>query len=641
MVNLRINRKLVPLKAHYFLFFGSMAPVLPFIIVVAIQLGIPVPLQGSLSAFALLFTIAGKPLVSALADMFPSYRKVLFLSTISVMVAAFSSISFIPSTQDAVEIDGMLVRAILFSQQQLNSFKSFDNITTLTPLDGNALRYFSIKETVAAAHNQNSFKTGSHDLPLLVTSDKRGSGIDLGWKCNMICRSHGICDYQNNTKDLKDFILKPISDPHELQEELFNSKLLTNISISSGRDIFSSGKIVSNRNHTKTDSDGDQHYQLKADEIAWKILDANVSVECSSVKWRGENRGSITVWKTWQFWVFALLLVVGQMAFNTAVSITDAIAVDTVDEGAYGVQRAWGTIGWGVLAPISGLLVDWWSGSSLIKDYSPAFLLCFVIGIFDIILSYVSLKVPRLTDESNVFQNLRPLLRDPRFFVFLCFVILNGCLDGLVVNYIYVMQEDLAKGTSAMNNIKFIQGLTALMECGTEAPFMFVYGWFLKKLGAQKVTSLVFFLYIFRLLGLYCTGHYGPVWTTLLPEVLNGPCYGLGYTANVVYASKITPEGTSNTVQSVVNICYESFGYALAMFVGGIVYGQVGGPKMYLMACGVAAAIFILHIISLKLLPPPRESTIEAKHIDGANGSNNDQEESKALRSEKNSTVQI
>ena len=89
---------------------------------------------------------------------------------------------------------------------------------------------------------------------------------------------------------------------------------------------------------------------------------------------------------------------------------------------------------------------------------------------------------------------------------------------------------------------------------------VFLPGWFMRTLGAHYVTSLVFFLYIFRLLGLAVVGAYGPVWATLLVELLNGPCYGLGYTAIVIYSSKLSPPGTSTTVQSIVNICYEILG---------------------------------------------------------------------------------
>ena len=55
----------------------------------------------------------------------------------------------------------------------------------------------------------------------------------------------------------------------------------------------------------------------------------------------------------------------------------------------------------------------------------------------------------------------------------------------------------------------------------------------------------------------------GHLWMTLVVELLNGLCYGIGYTAIIIYVSLITPPGTSATVQSVVNICYEAIGELL------------------------------------------------------------------------------
>ena len=51
-------------------------------------------------------------------------------------------------------------------------------------------------------------------------------------------------------------------------------------------------------------------------------------------------------------------------------------------DGDYGNQRAWGTVGWGLMGPISGLLIDLYSGDKYGKDYLPAFLILFVLGSF-------------------------------------------------------------------------------------------------------------------------------------------------------------------------------------------------------------------------------------------------------------------
>lgn len=44
------------------------------------------------------------------------------------------------------------------------------------------------------------------------------------------------------------------------------------------------------------------------------------------------------------------------------------------------------------MGPVSGLLVDWWSGPSEVKDYTPAFLLVFLIMGVDVVVS-AKLKV--------------------------------------------------------------------------------------------------------------------------------------------------------------------------------------------------------------------------------------------------------
>ena len=53
----------------------------------------------------------------------------------------------------------------------------------------------------------------------------------------------------------------------------------------------------------------------------------------------------------------------------------------------YGYQRLWGTVGWGIFAIISGLLVDEFSNGSAQKDYTVVFYLMLIMLIFDVIVS--------------------------------------------------------------------------------------------------------------------------------------------------------------------------------------------------------------------------------------------------------------
>lgn len=90
---------------------SGVSPIFPFLLVVGVQLGIPVAISGTLQAVFLLSVVLVKPIFAAMADAFPSYRRLIFLMTISIMTLSMSSINFIPPMREDLRVDGQLVRA--------------------------------------------------------------------------------------------------------------------------------------------------------------------------------------------------------------------------------------------------------------------------------------------------------------------------------------------------------------------------------------------------------------------------------------------------------------------------------------------------------------------------------------------------
>ncbi|KAB7506134.1 hypothetical protein Anas_00255 [Armadillidium nasatum] len=341
-------------------------------------------------------------------------------------------------------------------------------------------------------------------------------------------------------------------------------------------------------------------YNLKNMENLPLQCESQLRFHCEGALYAGDT--CFSLWKNPFFYLYLLFMTCGFVSFTTANSITDAICLDLISEDReYGNHRAWGTVGWGLMGPISGFLVDWYSGGNFGKNYLPAFMILFILGTMDLILSVLKLKVPKIEKTEDLWKSVGVIMKKPTFILFLMFVIMAGAFDGVVASYIFLLQEDMAKDTIYMKYMKFVQGLTIGVQCFLEAPFMWACGWFLKKISSSNLLSLVFALYAFRLLCLGLIGSYGPVWLTLLVEFLNGPCYGLGYTVTVVHAGLLTPPGTSATVQSITNICYESLGYALASLVGGIIYTYSGAPGVYYVFGLTAAVTFVLHFVTIRL----------------------------------------
>ncbi|KAF2367427.1 Major facilitator superfamily associated domain [Trinorchestia longiramus] len=563
-------KRTLPIKVHYFLFFASLAPVLPFLMVVGLQLGVPVSVQGAVTALTLLTVVVFKPLIAAAADSFPALRKPIFITLLVLMTVFYSAIYFIKPFRAPEETS--LSATFVFETELPLEFPSVENRSL---------------HSCAGTTQTNSRKTEPPSAAFYLNIDKSEQTGD--WPSENVVMSccADVCTLTPASSSSSCYrLLLDLRSPSTT-----NSSYLSSYSRGPGKAAISA-----------TDNDC-----IYCTAFLDTIVSCTPEFPCvgqleSAIEHAEKCNAAAkeySIWREPNFYAFILLMMGSMLMFSTANSISDAICLDCVgSDGDYGSQRAWGSAGWAALGLASGATVDWWSTDDVTKDYAPAFLFTLVLGLADVMVSSCTLKVPKLEQDTSVWHDLKPLLRRPVFLVFLFFVIMNGCFDGIVATYVFVLQEEIAAGTSAMQHMKLLQGLTIVAQSGSEIPFMYICDRLTKKFNPENLTTVVYGLYGVRFFLLGIIGLTGKVWLTLLVELLNGPCYGLGYTAIVVYAGRISPPGTSATVQSVTNICYEAIGYSIACLLGGVFIQLLGGAINYLMFCGVACLICVMHWIT-------------------------------------------
>lgn len=286
----------------------------------------------------------------------------------------------------------------------------------------------------------------------------------------------------------------------------------------------------------------------------------------------------------YQFWLFLWLAVSAWVAMAVVVSIGDAICFELLGDrpSQYGMQRLWGSIGWGLFSIIAGYMVDQFSGQGS-PDYSSVFNLMLAMMALDVLVS-CTLKCSQQRMSSSIARDIGKLLVRPRIAVFLAWCVLMGMCTAMLWQFLFWHLEDLASRTAGGSGcmppwIKTLEGLVMGIQClGGELPFFFLSGYILRKLGHVHCMSLVLLGVGIRFI-LYSV-LYNP-WLVLPVELMNGVTFGLFYATMASYASIVAPPGTEATVQGLVGAVFEGMGISLGSLIGGVLYDKLGGALTF------------------------------------------------------------
>ncbi|CAG7717968.1 unnamed protein product, partial [Allacma fusca] len=309
----------------------------------------------------------------------------------------------------------------------------------------------------------------------------------------------------------------------------------------------------------------------------------------------------VDVYGSVNFWLYGTLIIFSFVAMAVVASTGDALCFQLLGDKPqyYGSQRLYGAIGWGLFALISGFLIDTVSGTKLLKDYTPAFYLMAGMLVLDLVVSY-KWDVKEFDKPKSLRRNVSTLLTDLRIIVFIAACIIIGMCTGLQWNFLMWHVEILAEEGEENcdvhdTRVKTLQGLLSAVQCFVgELPFFYLSGWFIKKLGQIHCITMVLGVFGVRFI-LYSV--IKNPWMLLPVEVLQGLTFGVFYSAMTSYANKVSPTGTSATVQGIFGAAFEGLGVAGGSLVGGLMFNAYGGAQAFLIfGCG-AFVFAVLHCL--------------------------------------------
>ncbi|XP_046411024.1 major facilitator superfamily domain-containing protein 6 isoform X1 [Neodiprion fabricii] len=562
----KVNKKLLPIKGHYFLYNAATGPIVPFLPTIAKQIGFSNTLVGLIYAILPLSGLIAKPLFGGLADKF-KLHKTFFLIFQVLLAVAFFGIYFIPEIESSAEVELAcdsgeatieIQSANDFNPRLLNNLKN--------------PRFTSTDCELSCAGSNEAYKklcTDWHAVQFCSRANATDSEIN---RFNFTAGLHATFLYGKN--NLAYLIVKNATfSDNVVHTPVCMSQLRTTCSA------------------TCPDS-----------STFTRLLEES------------SERSSLSQTSTYQFHLFIWFAVVSWIGMAVVVSIGDAICMGLLgedNEKEYGKQKMWGSIGFGIFGISAGYLVDLASIGKLEKDYSSIFYIMLIAMALDVIVSSTLKKKECADREPSVLWEIWNVGKEGRVLAFIWWCIGAGICTGVVWNFLFLYTEEIATGDQ-VDWLKTLQGLLTGVQCfAGEMPFNFISGAILQRLGHVNVMSLVLLVYAIRFMAYSVITN---PWIFLVIEILHGPSLGLCWPAMVSYGDKVSPSGTKATIQGLVGAVFEGIGVSLGSFICGLLMDNYKGVITFRIFSAGALFWLLIHWLAQFLLMKSKANPVHQGH---------------------------
>lgn len=263
--------------------------------------------------------------------------------------------------------------------------------------------------------------------------------------------------------------------------------------------------------------------------------------------------------------VFSMILLFN-MFISPVSSLADSGTMTMLGEerAMYGRIRLGGTIGWGLFAPIAGLLVKNFGLRVGFWTFSAIMLINF----------FISQKFVHGSHEEGAAQpgGIRIFLANRRWISFLFLSFLGGVGGSSAAAYLYPYMAELGADETTM-------GLALTISTLTELPIFFLAHRLVRKFSSYGLLTLTLVMFGVRSL-LYAA--VSAPFMVLFVQAFGGMIFPAMWTAGVSYADENAPAGLKSSAQGLFGAVSFGVGSAFSGFVSGLLLKSIGGRGMFL-----------------------------------------------------------
>jgi MFS family permease len=275
-----------------------------------------------------------------------------------------------------------------------------------------------------------------------------------------------------------------------------------------------------------------------------------------------------------------LILAVGLLAFfmSPIGSLTDSAIMSLLGERKekYGRVRLWGTLGYGVVAPLAGELIGRYGLQWAFWGYSILMLAGLLIAI--------PIPFRQSRSSGSFLGGMRNLFANQPWMLFLVMVFIGGVGMATINNYLFIYMEGLGASKSLM-------GVALMVATASEIPALFFGNQFLRRFGARGLLIIAMATIGLRLI---CYSLTTLTWIVLLIQLVHGLTFAIILIAGVSYADQVAPAGMKATTQGMFSGTLMGFGAATGGLLGGVLMERFQPAGMY----GIVGAIVLVSLVA-------------------------------------------
>lgn len=245
----------------------------------------------------------------------------------------------------------------------------------------------------------------------------------------------------------------------------------------------------------------------------------------------------------------------------------------------FGRVRLWGAVGWGVSAPLLGMLVD----ATSLRIVFPAY----AVLMGGLLAATLTLPVPGSRLGRGVFAGLGSMVRDRRWRFFLLTVFIAGTGSTMIHHYLFVYLNAIG-GSGTM------RGIALAVATVSELVVLGFADRLLRRFGPQRLILAALAAVGVRMLGYGFINN--PV-LALVPQLLHGTSFAMLLVAGVAMARELAPDGMGATAQAVYSATHMGAAGIVGALLGGVLYRSLG-PNGLFLASGTAALGLLVALVA-------------------------------------------